>query len=52
MIPVSLRYIGDEGTFDNVDRGCWSGFVSLAVGCGVALLGVDHGEDTLGGLGS
>jgi hypothetical protein len=26
--------------------------VSFPAGCGVALLGVDHGDDTLGGFGS
>jgi hypothetical protein len=44
--------MGAEETSDTV---CCSGrpeVLSLPVGCGVALPGVDHGEDTLGGFGS
>ena len=50
VIPVSLRYVGEVEISGSLSWHCCPELPSLPVGWGVALPGVDQGEDTLGGL--
>ncbi len=52
VIPMSLRCTGEEGLAVEIAPSCCPAPASFAGGCGVALRGVNQGEETRGGFGS